>query len=137
MPGAFKYAVRFISSPERKGKAVTRIWHDTHNKFISELKDGIRSSFNDKLAHLSDFQCGYMEKTVKRWIECDKDLDAMYGTCKIGDEILLWCDNSDGIQGKKKRKSKDAIGEPVSKRERKESTIDEITKQLQEKHGEA
>ncbi len=68
---------------------------------VSELKDEIRSSFNDKLAHLSDFQCGYMEKTVKRWIECDKDIDAMYGTCKLGDEILLWCDNSTAYKERK------------------------------------
>ncbi len=56
-------------------------------------------------------------------------------TCKIGDELLLWCDGSPNSDGKKKQKSNDAIGEPASKRER--ARKEEITKELQEKHGEA
>ncbi len=66
---------------------------------------------------------------VKRWLECDKDLDAMYGTCKIG---LLWCDGSPNSDGNE-RVMMPLVNRLVNESaERKESTIDEITKEL---HG--
>ena len=106
------------------------------SKSVNKLKDELLSSFNDKLSSLSNLQVGYMEKNSKRWLECDQDIDAMYKDFKVREEILLWCDGmSDISQGGRKRKN--TGGEPPSKRGVcKEGTIEEITKELQEKHGE-
>lgn len=113
-----------------------------HRKFrhVEELKDQLTTSFGDKLESLSDLECGYMEKNSKRWLESDRDVEAMYITFKPGDEITLWCDGTrpeanKATQEGKKRKT-DSTEEPPSKRKAKEDTVDELTKTLQEKHGE-
>jgi len=58
------------------------VWHDVDEKFLStqQLKQKLISTFEEKLPPLSELECGYFEKraTGKRWIEDDKDLDAMY-----------------------------------------------------------
>ena len=58
------------------------MWHDVHEKFLStqQLKQKLISTFEEKLPPLSELECGYFEKlaTGKRWIEDDKELDAMY-----------------------------------------------------------
>ena len=135
--------MRFLNSSEKKTKTVTRIWHDVHGKFkhAKELKDQLVSSFEDKLGSLCDLECGYMEKKSQRWLENDKDIEVMYKTFKPGDEITLWCDgtlpeSTKSTRDGKKRKSDDSTDEPPSKRKANEDTVDEITKTLQEKHGE-
>ena len=65
----------------------------------------------------------------------------MYKIFKPGDEITLWCDGTPLEAGKStreenKRKSDGSTKEPPNKRKAKEDTVDEITKTLQEKHGE-
>ena len=83
-----------------------------------------------------------MEKNSKRWLESDKDIEeAMYKTFKPGDEIILCCDGTPVEATKstregKKRKNEGSTEEPPSKRKAKEDIVDEITKILQEKHGE-
>ena len=39
-----------------------------------ELK--AKTDFEDKLPPLTDLECGYMDKTSKRWIEDDQDVEA-------------------------------------------------------------
>ena len=56
------------------------MWHDINEKFLSadELKQKLTASFKEKLPPISELQCGYLEKkSGKRWIENDKDLEAM------------------------------------------------------------
>ena len=52
------------------------------------------SAFGDKLPPLSELECGYLEKhtNAKRWIDDDKDLEAMYKTFSENVEITLWCE---------------------------------------------
>ena len=112
---SYKYVVRFLNSFDKKAKIVTRIWHDIHRKFkhAEELKDQLTSSFEDKVGSLCDLECGYMEKRSQRWLENDKDVEAMYKTYKPGDEITLWCDgnlpeSTKSTRDGKKRKNDDS-----------------------------
>ena len=62
----------------------------------------------------------------------------MHEAFKVQEEILLWCDGmSDISQGGRKRKNTESTGDepPIKRGMCKEGTIDEITKELQEKHG--
>ena len=92
------------------------------------------------------FQCGYFEKrTGKRWIENDKDLDAMYRSFNENDEITIWCEGKPGDDGVKKtgKKRKSDESECVedrgntgsSKRAARETEINRITQELRDMHG--
>ena len=109
-----------MATTDKKTKPVTRIWHDVHVKFkrVTELKDRLVSSFEDKLAPLCDLECGYMETISKRWLESEGDIEAMYKTFKNGHEITLWCDGTlpDVNKNGRKRKSSESHEEPANKR---------------------
>ena len=89
--------------------------------------------------------CGYFEKrTAKRWIENDKDLDAMYRGFNEKDEITLWCEGKQnhedsGKKSGKKRKSDEAESAEehgnAPKRTARETEIDKITQERREIHG--
>ena len=89
------YVVRIID-PDCKTQFVTKVWHDIHTKFTSakQLKQNLIATFEDKLPTLSELKCGYLEKrtNAKRWIEDNKDLEAMYKTFSNKAEITLWCE---------------------------------------------
>ena len=122
-------------------------WHDIHEKFGSarQLKQMLISTFEEKLPSLSDLECGYFEKrTAKRWIENDKDLNAMYRGFNEKDEITLWCEGKQNHEdsGKKsgtKRKSDEAESAEergnAPKRTARETEIDKIAQELREIHG--
>ena len=82
-----------------------------------------------------DFEYGYLEKSgSKRWIETDQDVDAMYRALKGRSfDITLWCARAKQLIGKK-RKSEE-IEDPPSKRLSKEETVERLTNELHEKHG--
>ena len=134
---SYKYLVRFLNSSEKKSKTVTRIWQDVHRKFkhTRELKELLTNSFEDTLSSC-DIECGYMEKNSKRWLESDKDVEAMYRMYKPGDEITLWCDEANkSTREGKRRKIDDSEEPPTQRKANLKDTVDEITKTLQEKHG--
>ena len=58
---------------------------------MTQLKTQLVSDFGDKLPSLPDIECGYLDKSSKRWIEDNRDLEAMYKAATIGDEITIWC----------------------------------------------
>lgn len=72
---------------------MTKIWHNEHTKFksVSQLKQSLCESFEDKLNGCENFLCGYLNKSARQWIENDLDLEAMYETFKKGhsSEITL------------------------------------------------
>jgi len=122
--------------------------HDVHEKFLStqQLKQKLISTFEEKLPPPSELECGYFEKhaTGKRWIEDDKDLDAMYKGFNVNDEITVWCEGkpSSGNSGKKsgrKRKAEEADNAEesgsTSKHTAREMEIDKTTQELREIHG--
>ena len=140
---SFSYVVRIIN-PDYKSKFVNKVWHDVHTKFesVHKMKQTLIAEFEDKLPPLSELKCGYLEKrtNAKRWIENDKDLDAMYKTFKDNREITLWCEGptseEHGTKRGKKRKADESRDSGSSKRSSREESIDEIVQSLREKHGE-
>lgn len=70
------------------------VWHGVNERFksVDQLKQKLSSDFGDKLPSVSDMECGYLEKSSKRWIEDNRDLEAMYKVAEVCDEITIWCD---------------------------------------------
>jgi hypothetical protein len=71
------------------------------------------STFEGKLPPLSDLECGVIEKcaTGKRWIEDDKDLDAMYNGFNANDDITEWFESKQSCDGAGKQiREKEEIG---------------------------
>lgn len=141
----YNYLVRVIN-PEQKTKFITKVWHDVHEKFQStqQLKKQLIITFGEKLPPLSELECGYFEKraTGKRWIEDDKDLDAMYKSFNANDDITVWCEgkqscDDSGKKSGKKRKLDDGDTEESAsaKRTARETEIDKTTQELREIHG--
>ena len=136
----YKYVIRIIN-PDQKSKHVTKIWHGVDEKFHHELKDKLIADFEDKLPPLSDLECGYMDKSAKRWIEDDQDVDAMYKEVNCGGEITIWCEGRSHEQqsseapskNSRKRKAAESDDMPPTKRADK---IDQLALELHEKHGE-
>ena len=112
------------------------MWHDVNEKFLSadELKQKLTSSFKEKLPPLSELECGYLEKrNGKRWIENDKDVEAMYKAFDGNDEITLWCK---GLGEETCKKEEDEHSDnPPSKQMLKESQINKIVQELREIHS--
>ena len=125
-------------------KHITKIWHGVEEKFYRahELKAKLIADFEDKLPPLIDLECGYMDKTSKRWIEDDEDVDAMYGQVNSGNEITIWCEgrshehstSEPPSKNMRKRKATESDDAPPTKRADK---IDQLALELHEKHGEA
>ena len=78
--------------------------------------------------------CGYLDKSAKRWIEDDQDVDAMYPNVNSGGEITIWCDghSPESEPPRHKRKAPESNDPPPSKRADK---IDQLALELHEKHG--
>lgn len=134
----YNYTVRFIN-PDQKSKFITKIWHDVHEKFesVSDLKHKACADFEDKLCEMEDFECGYFEKSSKRWIEYDQDLDAMYQVFKGRNcEITLWFSRESPSKQSKKRKAEEVEAPVPNKRVSREETVDKLAQELREKHGE-
>ena len=99
------------------------------------MKEKLIESFSDHVPGISEigrFSIGFFESrnsAGKRWIVSPEDLEMMYKKFDPGSEIPLWCDGkSDG----KKRSNDDGqeAETPLSKREKKETNIDNILLEL-------
>ena len=55
---------------------VVRMWHGTSQLFQSATS--LQESFPQDIPHTDDFQMGYIEGNVKRWIFEDQDLQVMW-----------------------------------------------------------
>ena len=100
---------------------------DLRMKLIEEFKDIVPDTLS--------FSVGYFEgqSHSKIWLVDRQDFSTMYKKYPKG-EISLWCDSQsdeDGAGSRKKRKGE----EGSSKRQEREEEVDDIFKQLKEKHG--
>ena len=82
----------------------------------------------------TSFSVGYFQSTCKHWIFTEEDLKAMYAACSK--QIVLWCDDRDDdpIQSNPRPRKKRKIDDTTSKREEKEQHVEEIAKELKDKH---
>ena len=104
------------------------------------MKHSLYDSFEEKLDETESFECGYLERSAKRWIEDDNDLEAMYKAFKERDcEITLWClPKVQSKRAKKRRATEDFEDTLLSpcKRPSKEDSVEQMTGELRAQHGE-
>ena len=132
------YKVKIIN-PHRKSDMTVPYLYNYTSRFESAIALCMKlvEEFKDVVPDSLSFSVGYFEgqKHSKIWLVTREDFSTMYGKYPKG-EITLWCDGrteqEDDISGRKKRKRV----EVSSKRQEKEDEVDDIFKQLKEKHGE-
>ena len=127
----YSYLVKFIKS-KRKSDFIVRTWHDVSEEFqhISSLKMKLMDSFTSELP-LQGFQMGYFEhpNNAKRWLVERRDLEEMYAAFPSGGKITLWCEINDAEDDSHQKRRE-------TSRERAEREVDEVFKQLKDKHQE-
>ena len=135
--GAYTYHVKIIN-PKKKSDFVVRMWHGTSQLFQSatSLRSKLQESFPQDIPHTDDFQMGYIEGNVKRWIFEDQDLQVMYKTFPMSSKITLWCDalqmQPSNEPPQKKRKTDSATASAGASLEL--DNVDIIFKELKSKH---
>lgn len=70
----------------------------------------------------------------RKWIISANDLDRMYATFENNREITLWCDKKVDSTGAKRTSDANEDG-PVTKHAKRQVAIDEVKKELAEKHA--
>ena len=92
---------------------------------FDELGDELPSSYN----------IGYFEgrNHEKKWLTDDQDLMAMYAKLRGDTCICLWCDGQQGEDCT--RRDRSPSKKKSSKRDEKEKEVDEVFKNLKDKHG--
>lgn len=126
-----------IINPVKKSDFVTRHLHHFHGKFntVISLYTKLIEEFKDQVPNNLTFAIGYLEgqKHSKVSIATDDDLRAMYLIYPSG-EITLWCDarcEESSVNRKRKRAEVTSCNYHAE-----EGNIDEIYKELREKHSE-
>ena len=127
-----------IINPLKKTNVVLRQLHHFHSRFESaiQLRAKLIEHFKEQVPDSVTFEAGFYEgqRHAKMWIVSNDDLTAMYQKYPRG-EITLWCEgrSEEDVNERKKRKREETT--VTTKRQEKEEEVDDIFKQLQEKHG--
>jgi len=144
----YTYNVKVIN-PSRKRDTKTLTWHGT-DVFTSplQMKERLIESFHDYVPGITEigkFNLEFFESrnsTGKRWIVSSEDIERMYRKFEPGSKIPLWCDGKPDahVSCGKKRSTEDSQESgsdetPFSKREKKQSNIDNLSLELHDKHG--
>lgn len=136
----FSYFVRIINL-KKISNYVVWAWHDVKSRFDTpdSLKEKLVEYFPNDLPDNLRFKVGYFEGrgSTKRWIFEARDLQTMYSLFEKGSKIInLWC------EGKTEQEENDPSppakrlrsGVKSTRREQLEEEVDDIFKQLKEKH---
>ena len=108
------------------------------------MKLKLMDDFPEQVPSTMEFQLGYFlgKQSTKHWLMCQADLDSIYAALKGKQNVLLWCDgkatesNSGDVSVKsRKRKSSSPSKPHTTKRQAMEEEVDEIVRELKEKHG--
>ena len=105
-------------------------------KSIIDMKVRLMDEFEKQVPTSTTFSIGYFagRTSAKHWIYTEEDLQMMYVNCQTP-EIMLWCDGRSELnETPKSRRQKTGDGF-VSKREEKETKVDELAEELKELHG--
>ena len=133
------YKVKIIS-PHRKSDVTVRYLHNVHTTFESAIGLCMKlvEEFQELVPDSLSFNVGYFEgqSHAKIWLVAREDFLTMYKKYPKG-EITLWCDGrrdeEEDVSTSRKRRKRD--GEGASRRQEKEEEVDDVFKQLKEKHG--
>ena len=136
-PSMYTYLVKIIN-PKKKSDFVVRMWHGVSEQFQSPttIRAKLQESFPQDVPTTNDFQLGYMEGNVKRWIFEDQDMQVMYKTFPASSKITLWCDavHVDNEPAQKRRKTDGAIARASTDTSLELDNVDAIFKDLKRKH---
>ena len=131
---AYTYKVKIIN-PQKKSEISTRYLNKVSSRLcsVSELRQKIKEEFGDKVSSSPDFNVEYTEGTqqVKISLVSSDDLHRMYQQHSQGGTISLWYDgHCDGTRSGKRKQD-----EPASGRKANEQEVDNVYKDLRDKHG--
>ena len=104
------------------------------------MKERLIESFSDHVPGITEigrFSIGFFESrnsSGKQWIISPEDLKMMYKKFHPRSKIPLWCDEKSDSKKRSSDESQEAAA-PLSKREKKETNIDTISLEFQDKHG--
>ncbi len=133
----YSYKVKIIN-PQRKSDAVVRYLHNCTSKFGSalDLRMKLIEELKDLVPDTMSFNVGYFEGQghSKIWLVDKEDFLTMYRKYSRG-EVSLWCDGRPDVDDQAVCKTKREDGVVSSKRQDREEEVDEIFKELKEKHG--
>jgi len=142
---SYSYRVKIINQV-RKGDSVVRDMRKFRGKFgsVVELKVKLLEEFEDLIPPNLSFSVGFYDgrQSTKRWVCTAEDLSAMYRAHKDHPEkeIRLWCDGrkadeeddcNETLRNPKRKKTSEP---PLTRREEKESQIDDLVAELREKN---
>ena len=128
-----------VMNPEKAKDFKLFTWHDVHENFKTpdDLKEKLReclSMFQYQISMLVFFESRSTAASNKKWIISANDLDRMYAIFENNHEITFWCDKK--VESITKRTSPDVNEDgPVTKRAKRQAAIDDLRKELAEKHA--
>ena len=99
-------------------------------KLVDEFKELVPDNLSFNVGHFE----GHSHSKI--WLVTREDFTTMYQKYPKG-EVVLWCDarcDDDDDAGNRRKRKKD--GETLTKRQEKEEEVDDIFRQLKERHGE-
>ena len=125
-------------NPEKAKDVKLFTWHDVHEKFKTpdNLNEKLQENFDEHVPE-TDFDIVESRSTAtpnRKWIISANDLDRMYATFENNREITLWCDKKVDSTGAKRTSDVNEDG-PVTKHAKRQVAIDEVKKELAEKHA--
>ena len=139
-PIVYTYKVKIIN-PLKKSEVTVRYLNSFKHKFdtVIALRMKLIEAFSDSLPNTTNFTVGYYEgsQQAKIWLVTSEDLRTMYENFPQGGSISLWCDGkTTGETDTRKHKSDlEASAGHTTKRQEKESAVDDVYQELLKKHS--
>ena len=133
----YSYKVKIVN-PAKKSDFILRELHHCNCRFesVTAIRMKLVDEFQHQVPNSVSFNIGYFEgrQQTKLWLVTNDDLKTMYSKYPEGD-VTLWCDGRlDGKEEGRSGRKRDSRTD--SKRLEKEDYVDEVYKDLKDKHGE-
>ena len=124
-----------IVNPAKKTDFIFRELHHFNSRFesVTAIRMKLIDEFQQQVPNSISFSVGYFEKRqqAKLWLVTNDDLKSMY--CKYPEgELVLWCDGRTDDDEPHERSGRKR---ETSKRQEKEGYVEEVYKDLKEKHS--
>ena len=143
-PKPYAYSVKIINRGRKSDYTVSKLHSSAKFSSVEELKESFHTALDFVPSEFGFIVPGHGLKGRQRWIRDDTDLDEMYSDHPNKQDFILWCYTAvtqvgDGtthkISGQKRAASTEAAPKSKSTCVRKITEVEEIIKDLREKHG--
>ena len=125
-----------IVNPAKKTDFICCELHHFNSRFesVTAIRMKLIDEFQQQVPNSVSFSIGYFERRqqTKLWLVTNDDLKSMYSKYPEG-EGTLWCD---GRSDEEEVRERSGRKRDASKQQEKEAYVDEIYKDLKDKHGE-